>query len=404
MDKDAASFLKYLAVSCLMLLAAAATFDVLVDPYLFFNSPRIAGFNARKPSVDTQERLMKAYDVIRAEPASLVLGSSRMDLGLSAQSPRWPGMSLPVYNLSFYAGSPYVSHRYLQHLMVHRSPSLILLGVDFQFFLRDYEIGGGPEFEARLAVKPNGQPNESISQQQIRDLHHALSLDALLDSMETLAANQGERSSDIRAGNWIREEAPAEVDNYLLFEENELALLLEYRGKRINPEAMNEVRAILNLCATRGTRVILIINPMHSTELEIVHLLGLWPVYEDWKRQLVTLASEHGSAGRVPLWDFTGYDEYSTEAVPRGSHRMHWFLNSNHYTRALGNVMLESLFSHPVRGFGAVLTPENVEQHLEEVRQRRLLYVASAPADLANLRIMFNIVNKPISVKLADAK
>src|SRR4030088_1979445 len=107
MDNQARHFLRTWLLACMVLAALVVVFDTAMNPYLLFGAPRIAGFNARKPAVDTRERLMKAYDVLRAGPNTLLLGSSRVDLGLDAQDPAWPVQDRPVYNLGIVNGGPY---------------------------------------------------------------------------------------------------------------------------------------------------------------------------------------------------------------------------------------------------------------------------------------------------------
>src|SRR3981081_1181722 len=95
MDNQSKRFLRFWTLACIVLVAVVVAFDAAINPYLLFGVPRIAGFNARKPAVDTRERLMKAYDVLRAAPNTLLLGSSRVDLGLDAQDPAWQARGRP---------------------------------------------------------------------------------------------------------------------------------------------------------------------------------------------------------------------------------------------------------------------------------------------------------------------
>ena len=64
--------------------------NYIVDPYLFFNSPRVHGFNARKPIVDSKQRMMKTFELKSIRPRSLILGSSRVEIGINALDEHWP--------------------------------------------------------------------------------------------------------------------------------------------------------------------------------------------------------------------------------------------------------------------------------------------------------------------------
>jgi len=87
MDKQSQRFSGPGCSPGIVLAAAVAVFNAC-DPYLVLGAPRIVGLNARKPAVDTQQRLMKAYDVLRAAPNTVILGGSRVDLGAGRTKPR----------------------------------------------------------------------------------------------------------------------------------------------------------------------------------------------------------------------------------------------------------------------------------------------------------------------------
>jgi hypothetical protein len=119
----------------------------------------------------------------------------------------------------------------------------------------------------------------------------------------------------------------------------------------------------------------------------------LWPAYEDWKRELVTLAAQYrGKDGgsRISLWDFSGYDAYSTEDVRSDGQIIHWFWESIHYTHALGDVMIERISGAGDEQFGTLLSPENVETHLATIREQRELYREQRPADVRRVRILYD--------------
>ena len=56
-----ARFCRIWSGALIALLALVAAFNLVVDPYLVFGMPRIAGFNALKPGAETHERMVKTY-------------------------------------------------------------------------------------------------------------------------------------------------------------------------------------------------------------------------------------------------------------------------------------------------------------------------------------------------------
>ena len=401
METPAPHFIRNWLLACLLFAAAIAGFNALVDPYLLFNGARIRGFNDRKPSVETQERLMKAYEVTRAAPKSLILGTSRVDMGLDTNYAAWPANARPIYNLGLAAANPYTSLRYLQHAAADRKLELVVLGLDFEYFLTaaSEDRGAGTEFESRLAVNADGAPNSGRGLQRARDLFEGtLTLDALLDSAATVLANRQEDSANLaRSGDLseagLRSEA-MQLGSYSLFAQRDLRNIRFYSGKIRDDRAMADIRAIVALCKARGTRLVLFINPVHADMLETFDLLGFWSGFEDWKRQLATViaaAAGPQDRGLIELWDFSGYDAYSGESVPAaGRAQLKWFWEPSHYTKALGDTILDRIFGGSENGYGELLTPASVESRLAAVRDARRTYRESHSDDVRRIRDIYD--------------
>src|SRR5580765_7933487 len=99
MSADAQHFARSWLITSVLIAAAVASINAAIDPYLLFNMPRLGGLNDKKPRVESQGRLIKAYEVVRAAPHGLILGTARVALGLDAEHASWPVKARPVYNL-----------------------------------------------------------------------------------------------------------------------------------------------------------------------------------------------------------------------------------------------------------------------------------------------------------------
>ena len=393
MDAQARRFIRSWVICCLFFTAAIAAFNWIMDPYMLIDVRRIPGLNARKPAVDTQQYLMKAYDVLRLKPRTLILGSSRVGIGMDAQSRMWPQEDRPVYNLGLAQGGPYEAYRYLQHATARDPVRLVLVGLEFQHFVVD-EQDSTTDFEPRLVTTKEGAENSGAAREHIRDvLLGVLSLGALIDSASTLEGNLSSTSSDLTAGYWKfdtfrRSEVGGSAYPFFAAPDREFSRW--YVNRPLDPRALSYVRSILDFCAAHAIRVILLLSPSHADELEVFDLAGAWNRFEDWKRDLVTLTAEYARTGaRVELWDFCGYDRYSTESVPSDRESLHWFLNPNHFTRALGNVMVGRIFGAEDHDFGEMLTPENIESHLAAIREQRRQYRERSPDEAQRVRVAF---------------
>jgi hypothetical protein len=293
--------------------AVVAAVNAFVDPYLLFNMPRLTRINQRKPAVETHERLMKAYEVLRAAPNGLILGTSRVAIGLDTAHPAWPARARPVYNLGLAGADPFTSFRYLQHVLSQRDITVVVLGLDFEYFLsgkkRDANVPMG--FEAYMNVDRDGQANPMRGWQKARDwAEGTLSLDALGDSIATVASTvRGGQTIDISSSGNLSEAGfrreTDEIGAGPLFAQRNRYNIRTYRGRVFSQDgakadeapALADLRAILELCRTRRIQVEMFIQPMHADLLETLDLLGVWPAYEAGKREMVKVS--HGPARGV---------------------------------------------------------------------------------------------------------
>lgn len=141
----------------------------------------------------------------------------------------------------------------------------------------------------------------------------------------------------------------------------------------------------------------LFISPAHARQWETLAVSGLWSKWEEWKRRLTVMNEvEAARAGKspFPIWDFSGYNSISTEAVPALNDVniiMRYYIDSSHYTAAAGNLVLDRLFDYhsPERtlpaDFGVRITPANIEAHLARIRDERERYRRTHAADVAEI-------------------
>lgn len=398
MPTQSSNMLRTGFLTIVTLAAFVLAFNIIMDPYLRIGAPRVRGFNARKSASDVQERFIKVHDVLRAEPTTLITGSSPSDEGIDPLDPTWPAELRPVYNLSFAESTPYIWLRYIQHTMAHRAISLVVIGLPSDAFITGVyeERQTEPEFERRLAVTADGAFNPEESRQNSWDLAQSvMSLDALTDSFLTLIGNIDGDSFNLVAGRKeLRSDARKAMGTYRAFTLSNLFAVLSYRDMRRTQyaNAMSDLRAILELCRARGTHVMLLVNPVHASRLELLDQLGYWTAYENWKRDLVALAERYSGGGlkQTQLWDFSGYDSYSTESVPPDGHEMRWYDDSDHYNIALGHMEISRLFGSGDPNFGTLLTNENIESHLMAIRAQQRQYHAKHPADVRATRYLFD--------------
>jgi hypothetical protein len=407
---SAKQFLIWWAVASLVFVAVAVLFDVIIDPYLVFGTPRIAGLNLWKPAAVEQEAMAKVYGLARADPRTIILGSSRPDIALNPESPAWPREMRPVYNLAFAGAGIFAVERSLEQVLSTKSPRYVLIGLDFEDFLVDPKSAAPAspplsDFERRLSITRNGRPNPDLTRQRIKDYVTAsLSLSALGDSLWTVLANRQGTSPDVTSSGRVTEAGFQQVvsadGEYNLFAQKDKIFFREYSvGHRVIPDAwqpnpaLHELRAMLDMCAARGISVILFIQPEHVDRLEGWDLLDYWNAIEAWKRELASIVARYQqNQDAVRLWDFSGYNPYTEETIPQPgdrTSRLTWFWESVHYTEKLGELMLTRMLRTEPSPFGILLTEQTLENDLVSMRSARARFQQNRPQDIKRLEDLY---------------
>jgi hypothetical protein len=413
MDEGKKKYLFTWIATCMATLMLAAVLNFVVDPYILFDAPRITGLNERKPIVVTQERMMKPYDVMRFRPNTLIIGTSRTDMGLDALHPAWPSNMRPVYNLAMAGGIPYVSYRHLQHVLSYQKVKLVVMGLEAEWFiqfgeadaprLKEPTAADPAEYEFRLATTSDGFPTNKRHRQYWSDISRVFSLYALRDSAETVLSNLSSTSADIANGGVIKVEGGIRSVTgrgaFLLFTISDLGSVRQVHGTSgaaiLHRVSVLRLRSLLELCRKNSIQVILFMSPAHADTLEIYDKAGLWPMLEDWKREIVALVAQYSDAS-VSLWDFNDYDRFSTESVALNKHALKAYWDPYHYKRVVGDAIVARIFGGDDAQFGVLLTPENLESHLVDVRVRQKLYRQHARIDAERIDHLYKVVSQSI--------
>src|ERR1051325_3711436 len=120
------------------------------------------------------------------------------------------------------------------------------------------------------------------------------------------------RPANERNGFHVRDLKPG-ASQRVLFEK--LLRTLAY-GNAVLTVSTNEMAAlqhVLEGARTQSLQLCLAINPVHALDLELFG--SNWAQFDRWKRDVVAMVAKAG-ATNVVVWDFSGYSEPTTEAVP----------------------------------------------------------------------------------------
>jgi hypothetical protein len=374
-------------IACLLALGGVVVaVNYIVDPYEVFGTPRYAHINLLKPAAKNHPMLAKTYQVGRARPATVLIGSSPTYLGMDANDPAWPASLQPVYNYGIPGNyAPSVGLQTLREAIAVGDVRQAIVIIDFQNFLVPERMTDEPtEDDRRFHLLTDGSPNPHRPRQIAEDMFLALfSMTALADSAGTvlrqynpdtlnLAPNGTATESDFaNAARWdgmhdlFSQKADSEAESAILLARG----LVGWQGTLPN---LTEISHMIDLAIAHQVKLTLVIAPHHASSMELYWRAGLWPRVEELKEQLAEMVTrkDHG----VVLWDFMDYSPYSTESVPPAGDRhtpTKWFWEATHFKKPLGHLIIARINGASSPDFGAILTPGSVAARNAEVRAQR---------------------------------
>jgi hypothetical protein len=349
-------------------------FNFLINPYGVLGSPTLRGVNQSKPKQLNQHRLVKAVEITKLKPDTVILGTSTV-LRLSIEHPALSdGQS--IYNLGLPGASMYEKRRYFQHALANQ-PNLkrVIIGLDFISF------GSG-------ILKTPDFSEERLEKQGIfhKDLINAtLSLNAFSDSRATLMENltspsvvnaipdelqadlppdDGEKLKSGKSDQSVRRNFEGVIYSY--FQKKD-----RYRQYQLSEEQLNNLKLIVEECRARNIEVKVFFSPMHAVQIEAIRTAGLWSTFEQWKRSVVAI---------TPTWDFSSYNSVTTEPLSRD---MKNFVDGTHYQYEIADLILNRMFDYQTEkipsDFGVLLTPQTIEPNLSQIRIQQVSWRASHP-------------------------
>jgi len=399
------SFPPYLKINAAILSCGLTLFflcNLIVDPEGRFSLIDISGFNHEKTeAMETGGRAVKAFALQRGNYDAVILGSSRSENGLN---PRFPAFgALRTYNASLEDTNLYEVYQvFLFARKTHRLKAVVL-GLDFLLFTSKRTVGGDFMYSRFAGTSP-----------WLSNLQYLASFQTLLSSFVTVQNNRkGEKALYTDQGMRDRTlfSDGAQINHRNLFikvlTRNYLVREETYGGFSYGHDRLELLRLLVEQCRMDGIALYLFITPAHARDLEALQALGLYPLFEQWKRDLVSVlatdATQHPGEQPIRLWDFTGYTTLTTEDVPSAAEKekpMRWYWESSHFKKELGDLVLDRLFNYHEPGqnvpedFGVLITAENIETHLAQLREQQKRYSETHPQEVAEVEYLAKITER----------
>lgn len=392
-----ARYLVRLLLFAFLALAAIGGFNGFIDPYGHFGGWRAEGVNKLPLGFNHRLRLAKALAVSRLRPATIILGNSRAEGGYDAD---YPGFAeRPAYNLALGGAGLGEARRYLLEAAAAGRLRQVVLALDLAMFEPALRIQEESD-DSVLLTDESGKAGDP-GRKWRRLAFVLLSGTACDDSWWSLTHQRkpvaiylpsGRRDESADQDQVLREGGHRAASRRMeaTFLAGSLRDTASAEFRRSYAATLEQLREIAALAEERDFRLSLVINPIHARFSYMFAAAGLWPFYEQWKRDLLAIAATRPQ--RVALWDFSGVSPCTAETMPPLSDHaisMRWYRESAHFRPVLGERVLDRVFDRAADeacpDLGWRLEPKNVETILARQRDALARWIGENAEDAAEI-------------------
>ena len=365
--------------------------NLIIDPYGTFRLVDIKGLNHIKPYPDHDIETIKTYALRHMSPDALILGNSRAEVGFDPTHPAWEAAGYhSVYNAAISGTSPSTAWNQLEKVAQRKPPKFILLGLDFFDFPID------PNKKVPTAKTPPSDRFKDASW----TLSATLTMQAMIDSTTTLRRQFQDNPQQLTMQGFnplLEYKDIAKMEGYWSLFRQRLEdnaknhgrkpANLFLKGTQSSP-AFDDIRRIIRWSATNNTELRLVIYPYHAQLLLLIDEIGLWPSFEEWKRQILRIITEESNkslGSKITLIDFSGFSEFSQETIPIKTDKKtstKWYWEAGHFKKELGDHMLSCcMFQIPdiATKFGVIFNNEDIENEISRTRLEKSDFVLKNP-------------------------
>ena len=359
------AYLRYFLIFTLSIVTLVASTNWFIDPYGFFWSPQISNINAKKTQAVNRSRLVKPYRLDKTLPEILLIGNSRIEMGIPAESELFTSDN--VYNAGIPGLRPELQWQMaLNQIQTNPNLKKIFLSLDYtDFLIQDSAFGSAAKTRT-----------DTIETDYIKIAQSVFSFDTLISSIKTILT----QNSDV---NYITAKGTNVPDTYIsvMRTEGKSALFKQKLGELKNTFSREHVHAshdslshpyhqildkVINNASAKNIEITFFINPLHITYIEEIEENHKVNDFCRWKNQLATYI---GSAGNT-LWDFSLISPYALEPVnlSKNNEAMQWFWEPAHYKSSLSEILLPLMANGTTTN--SIESCEIVEQKLKHYRSK----------------------------------
>lgn len=350
---------KYLLLLLLFTLAVstvAAVFSYLTDPYGIYRHSTKTSWFVRKVAAPDKGRTIKPYQAMQTNPATLLIGNSRVEVGMPVQHAFY--QQADVYNLGLPGAGIAMQYDYAWHVIRSRgSVRQVVIALDFlDFTSSENNISTEADrsrwqqrLQYHLANPDTAQHHYGFILQERLSL--LLSTTALTDAIYTVFA-QTQKTNALNAQGFndggVYYQQVASEGFSVLYQQKAAELTQRLAAETLfvtgKSHHFNTLHSFISLLKAEQIDIFLLINPYQQPYLANLEQHQLTAELQLWKQQLVQLAKQH----QLTLYDFAIASPPVTEVVNLSSKNAAdsvYFWEPSHYRPALGSLMLDVLHS-----------------------------------------------------------
>ncbi|MCS7206114.1 MAG: hypothetical protein NZ853_10495 [Leptospiraceae bacterium] len=348
-------------------------FNLIVDPYDVYDVVELDAFK-NKPQVNGFTRYHKTQKLLSNTYACVFLGSSRVEGAFDEiQEPTFRELCPTYYNAGINGVNILEVYHLLRISAKYAKAKVIFYGMDLL------------QFNAK-GIQPDAFEMKVYRNPWVYRYLLLISKNTFLDSLKTIHAKQISFYKD--NGAWLilenyKDKFLPNVRIHDLFLLNEKAFYdnfysdFSFETKTLSSFAI--YRDILTFLHENQLKAFIFINPFHVRLLEIEDLRIGYEQSEFWKKELVKIhqeLSEEFQQEPIPLWDFSGYNEITTEEITHEKNTVkYYFIEGSHINHQVGELIIKKMLTHnpkePHPDFGYPLTIENIDSYLREQRKKQ---------------------------------
>lgn len=393
-------FKSYLAALALLLSTgsvAVCAFVAVVDPYGLYGVVRRDNFNAVKPGLTRYQSQIKHEHALRLRPQFIILGNSRAEIGFDPRADAFSGQGGAGYNLAIPGtGLATSARQFAQLVQAGVKPRTVIVGMEFIDFLNPAAAPPAPPVTA-AAPPAHGRAYWRFDA--------LFSLASLRDAAHTLRIQHDAEAATLSADGFnplLEYGAHVRQDGYgKLFTQRARENAASFQRKSTRGLATGDfhtLRAFLLAMAATQADIRLVIYPYHAQLLAMFEAAGLWPLFEQWKTQLVrevALVKEQYPAAQLTLADFSGYGVYNCERIPAAGERgaaTRWYWEAGHFKKALGDIVLQRVMRQNTLAdgrFGMALDGATLAANGDRIAAERGACAAAQPELFLSSRQLF---------------